>query len=681
MTSELITTQHLTRKAVIYIRQSSPHQILSNQESTRIQYALRQRALELGWRDEDVEVIDADLGLSGASSTHREGFKDLIARVTLGQIGLILAFEVQRLTRNCSDWYPLLDLCGYTGCLIADRDGVYDPGTANGRLLLGLKGTISEVELHTIRARLNAGLLSKAARGELALYLPVGFVRDERGIVTKTPDLEVQARIELVFSTFERVRSATQVMVSFHRQGFSVPRRDRFGDIVWKPPTVASIRTILRNPAYAGAFVYGRTRADRTARFGARKRQRSLPISEWRVVVKDKYPAYITWDAFERHQSRLDENHAEYENRKTQGVARSGKSVLHGLVCCGECGHKMVVRYKGGVRYVCNFARLQHGEPICQSIQGEAIDRCVSEAFLEALSPAELAVLERAMTARDQDHEATNRARQQQLERVHYEAALAERRFRRVDPDNRLVAAELEQRWEDALRAVQRAEADLQVRVASVRTADLSEALRAAFRTISQELPRVWRDGGFDQARKKTLLRCLVERVVIHRVAPDTVRTRIVWRGGDVSEFDVPVRVGTFKSLSGAAQMEARILELFRRGHNDHEIAEALTRDGHRSPRADRGLWSTVRNVRLKHALMLDRSQSHVRRVPGCLTLPVVARRLGCPVNWLYHQVHKGSVRLERDARTGLILFPDAPSTLAMLAELLAGQRDEVRFS
>jgi DNA invertase Pin-like site-specific DNA recombinase len=252
--SELITPQHLVRKAMIYVRQSSPHQAISNQESLRLQYALQSRALELGWPAAAIEVIDCDLGTTAASAEHRAGFKELLAQVTLGEVGIILSFDVTRLARNCSDWYPLLDLCGYKGCLIADRDGIYDPGSANGRLLLGLKGQISELELHTIRARLTAGLLNKAERGELALTLPVGLVRDPSGVVHKDPNREVQSRLELVFSTFLPVRSASQVLRVFNAQGLMLPRRDRFGEVLWRKPTVAAILSILKHPAYAGAF-------------------------------------------------------------------------------------------------------------------------------------------------------------------------------------------------------------------------------------------------------------------------------------------------------------------------------------------------------------------------------------------------------------------------------------------
>src|SRR6266566_8559516 len=260
-TSELITSYHLQKKAVIYIRQSTLHQVINNQESLRLQYALRQRAESLGWRSDEIEVIDADLGVSGAFAKPRTGFQELVTKVTLGQVGIILSSEVTRLSRNCSDWYPLLDVCGYRGCLIADQDGIYDPGTTNGRLLLGLKGQLSELELHTIRARMTAGLLNKAERGALALQLPVGLVRDVTGTVRKDPHREVQDRLDLVFTTFLRVKSASKVLQFFNAHDLRLPRRDRFGDIIWKKPTVAAILQILKNPAYAGAFVYGKTRS------------------------------------------------------------------------------------------------------------------------------------------------------------------------------------------------------------------------------------------------------------------------------------------------------------------------------------------------------------------------------------------------------------------------------------
>ncbi|WP_371933192.1 recombinase family protein [Bradyrhizobium sp. CCGUVB23] len=297
---------------------------MTNQESLRLQYALRQRATDLGWDDTNVDVVDADLGLSGSTAAHREGFKDVIARVTLGEIGIILSYEVTRLARNCSDWYPLLDLCGYRQCLIADRDGVYDPGSTNGRLLLGLKGTISEVELHTLRGRLTAGLRAKAERGELTLLLPAGLERDANGVASKDPSREVQQRISLVFTTFLEGGSVGKVIRSFRDRALSIPRRDRFGDIAWRTPSASMISGILRNPAYAGAFVYGRTRSCRTTYASGKLKTARCPMAEWKVVVKDRYPAYIDWDGFERIQAMLRDNHAEYQRNQTRGVPREG---------------------------------------------------------------------------------------------------------------------------------------------------------------------------------------------------------------------------------------------------------------------------------------------------------------------------------------------------------------------
>ena len=453
--SELVTPFHLARNAIIYIRQSTPHQVLSNQESLQLQYALEQRALGLGWRPEDVEIIDADLGLTGASAQHREGFKEIISRVTLGQVGIIFSSEVTRLSRNCSDWYPLLDICGYKNCLIADGDGIYDPGTPNGRLLLGLKGQLSELELHTIRARMTAGLLNKAKRGELALKLPVGLVRQDDGTVVKDPNQEVQERLDLIFSTFLRRKSASKVLRFFNDHELLIPRRDRFGDLVWKKPSVAAILEFLKNPAYAGAFVYGRSRTTRDP--SGKATVKRLPMDQWRICVKDKYPAYISWETFEKIQAMLKDNYAEYDRNKSRGVPRPGSALLHGIVYCGECGHKMVVQYKGGTRYLCNYLRQQYHVSVCQNIPGDPIDARVVEAFFQALSPIELDAYERALDAKKEADEKIELAHRQQLERLRYQAELAWRQFNRVDPDNRLVAAELEKRWDDTLRALREA--------------------------------------------------------------------------------------------------------------------------------------------------------------------------------------------------------------------------------
>lgn len=676
-TSELVTPQHLTRKAIIYVRQSTPHQVLSNQESLRLQYALQQRALSLGWRSEDIEIIDADLGLTGASAQHREGFKDLIARVTLGQVGIILSYEVTRLSRNCSDWYPLLDLCGYKTCLIADRDGVYDPASPNGRLLLGLKGTISEVELHTIKARLTAGLLNKAQRGELALRLPVGLVRDEAGQVHLDPNREVQDRLRLVFDTFRRLRSASQVLRWFNEQALCLPRQDRFGDVIWKKPTVAAVLEILKNPAYAGAFAYGRSRTTRDP--SGDVTQKRLPLAEWRICVKDKYPAYVDWDTFERIQTMLLDNYAEYDRNKSRGIPRPGVALLQGLVYCGECGHKLVVQYKGTPEYLCNFLRQQYLVPVCQHIPTIPVDAYVVQAFFQALSPVELDVYARAVAAQAQVTERLERAHQQQVERLRYQAALAQRQFQRVDPDNRLVAAELEKRWEVALCDLKQVEAEPTGRAPSaLPLAALPADLQAAFRAIGPKLPLLWPQ--LTRDRQKALLRCLIDKVVVHRTARDTVQVRLVWRGGETTAQSIAVSVGSLADLSQGKEMEALIVELATQGHSDEKIAQRLTALGHRSPKQTFVLPSTVQIVRLKQHLFLKRSQSHPRHIPGCLTVSQVAQALEISPHWVYDRIHNGSIGVTRDETTHLFLFPDEPATLEKFRDLLAGKFKTLRF-
>jgi len=371
MRSELVKPTHLARRAAVYIRQSTPNQVANNQESLRLQYALQHRARELGWHEADIDVIDADLGISGASAALRSGFKELVGRVGLKEIGLILSIDVTSLARNCSDWYPLLDICGLNGCLIADRDGVYDPASANGRLLLGLKGTISELELHTIRSRLTAGLLAKAERGELALTLPVGLVRDPSGVVVKDPNLEVQTRIALLFETFLKVRTVAKVMREFNDCGLELPRRDRHGDLHWARATTSAVATVLKNPAYAGAFVYGRTRL-RKAAGGKSAMKAAKPIEDWRVLVKDRYPPYIDWTTYEKIRGIVSDHRAEYMRKQTRGAPRDGELLLTGIAWCGRCGHKMYARYKRLPEYVCNHLSVHQGLPACQYLRAPA---------------------------------------------------------------------------------------------------------------------------------------------------------------------------------------------------------------------------------------------------------------------------------------------------------------------
>ena len=681
-TSELITPAHLARKALIYIRQSSPQQVLSHQESTRLQYALKQKALGLGWPPEAIEAIDADLGLTGATAKHREGFKELVAQVTLGQVGIILSFDVTRLARNCSDWYPLLDVCGYRHCLIGDYDGIYDPGTPNGRLLLGIKGQLSELELHTICARMQAGMLNKAQRGELAVRLPIGLVRNELDEVVKNPDLAIQHCLDLVFSTFLRRKTAHQVVRYFREQSLLIPGYDRLGDIIWKKTSSSAILRILKSPAYAGAFVYGKTRGVTDAT-GKTKRIR-LPRDQWRICVPDKYPAYISWETFEKIQKMLEDNYTRYHpDKPSPGVPRGGEALLHGLVFCGKCGHQMRVHYKTkSYAYLCDRLKAQYQAPQCQRISGTPIDTYVLKAFFQALSPVELDVYERSLAAQMAAEGEIDQAQQQQLERLRYQAALAERQFNRVDPDNRLVAAELEKRWEAALRDLKQAEDDYaQQQQKRQAPAPIPAELREAFTAIGQKLPQIWHQEILTQTQKKALLRCLIDKVVLDRDQPHRTRVRIVWRGGDTSSLLVPAPVPDLSALPEAAEMERMILALFDQGQSDEEIAAHLTTLGYRSPlRIDVVLPNTVGRIRRRHRRLRPRKGMPPLAVPGYLTLPQLAHLLGVTPEWFYYRIRIGKIQIRKDAEAGIYLFPDHADTVAQLRRIQAGECEFVSF-
>jgi len=485
-----------------------------------------------------------------------------------------------------------------------------------------------------------------------------------------------------VFATFLQCRSAGKVVEEFKRHALLLPRRDRFGDLVWKAPRVASVLAILKHPAYAGAFTYGRTRTVRREASQRRPSLTRLPQDQWRICILNVYPSYISWETYTQIQAILKDNHAEYDRNKTRGIPRPGKALLHGLVYCGECGHKMVVQYKGGTRYICNYLRQQYRTPVCQYIAADPVDTRVVDAFFQALSPVELDVYAQALAKRQQQAERIAHAQAQHLERLRYEAAYCERQFRHVDPAHRHVAAELEHAWEAALEALKQAEAAQQQRAQSGTPPEqaLSPTLQAAFRAIGHKLPELWPTDILSQAQRKALLRCLIDKVVLQRARRDQIHTRIVWRGGETTTLEIPVAVGALTDLPTAPAMAQQIRVLFAEGKSDDEMARQLTQHGYRSPSQPAVLPSTVQGIRLKLGLMQQRSQSHPRRIAGYLTVPQLAKALAITPHWVYHQIERGTVAITRDAATGLYLFPDTPQTLEAFRQLRAGQRTELRY-
>jgi DNA invertase Pin-like site-specific DNA recombinase len=669
-----VLPHHLTRKAVIYIRQSTGHQVLTNQESQKMQLAMKEHAVRLGFPENLIEIVEIDTGTSAQSTAGRRGYKNLLSELALGEIGVILSYESTRLSRNCSDWYPLLDLCALHHCLIADRDGVYDPSTPNDRLFLGMKGMISEIELHTLRGRLNAGIENKARRGELCVPLPAGFVRLENDTVVKDPDLQVQELIALVFKTFLEQRSACKVANYFRHHGLLLPRQPLYEErTVFRPTSVPAIAAILRNPAYAGAFVYGRTKttcsSDPQRAGWVTKR---CPRDKWRVLLQDRWPGYIDWDTFERIQAMLSDNHADYKKKRSRGIPRDGQALLAGLVYCGLCGHKMSVRYPREIRYECDFQHVNSShDKRCQSLVAAPIDRYVQESFFSALTPVELDLYEEAQRRVMAQSDEVWSAQERHLQRLRYEVNLARRQYDRTDPDHRLVAFELERRWEAALSELQQAEqryAKDQQQLKAQAARRIPVELRTAFSSVGQALPGLWPK--MNGAARKSLLRCLVDKVVLTRLPErERLQVRIVWRGGAYSETELVIGVNRLQDLSNYQALQARILALAAEGKPDAEIATLLTAEGFHSAQRT---YLTEHAVTLMRQKALGSTGAH-RPVGGKLSVSRAAALVGVSSSWLYSRIRRGVITMPRDDEYGIYLFSNDPETLTQLCRLRDG--------
>jgi DNA invertase Pin-like site-specific DNA recombinase len=533
-----ITDQHRRRRAVVYVRQSTPTQVREHAESRTRQYRLRERALELGWPEAQVAVVDGDLGRSGASAAGRIGFRELVAEVGLGQVGLVLALEVSRLARSSADWHQLLDLCALTGTLIADSDGIYSPQDFNDRLLLGLKGTMSEAELHLIRSRLDGGLRTKAERGELETSLPVGLDRDEDGRIVPSADEQVRRAIARVFELWRRLGSARQVVTELVTEGQKLPRR-RVGErrIRWARASYAAVHDFLTNPAYAGAFVFGRTRQQRQLDAAGRVRRRTveLPLAEWSVCLPEHHPGYVSWPEYLATRERLRANVR--PRGEGGGAAREGQALLQGLARCGRCGRRMQVAYSGNggrvVRYACVRGHQLHAtERACQSLGGLRVDRAVAAAFLEAVTPAGVRASAGAIEELERQQAERLAGQRLALERAEFEAERARRQFDACEPEHRLVARTLERRLERALTEVERERRQLAA-LERARPAPLSAEERRALARLARDLPRLWDAKTTTDRDRKELLRALLSEVIVTVREPERLaELELVWEGG-----------------------------------------------------------------------------------------------------------------------------------------------------
>jgi DNA invertase Pin-like site-specific DNA recombinase len=664
-----VTSNHTHRAAVIYVRQSSSAQVEHNRESTERQYALVHRAVDLGWHREQVTIIDDDLGLSGAGIAKRAGFARLAADVALAKIGIVLGLEVSRLARNNADWYRLLDLCGMTDTLIGDADGVYHPALFNDRLVLGLKGTMSEAELHILRARLEGGIRNKAARGELRRGLPVGFVwGDDDGEVRFHPDEAVTSAIRAVFTRFAELGSVRQVWLWFRSEGLSFPLQTHGVDgIRWVAPTYTAIHHLLTNPVYAGAYVYGRTRRERyvTTDGTIQQRIRRLPRPEWGVLLPNHHEGFIDWETYEANQARIDRNVHPHPHLPG-GAVREGAALLQGLATCGHCGRRLHTHYSGrsaAPGYHCSGKDLVEGRGVyCLTVGGIQIDDAVTTAFLVALTPAAVDAALVAAQHVDADEETALAQWRLAVERARYEAERAERRYRAVEPENRLVARGLETEWEQRLRDLDVAQRELDAREHQRRRA-LGQIDPQRLRALGDDLRRVWTAPTTTDRDKKELLRALLEEVVL-AVDRDERRAHLTlrWRGGTITELQVSLRASPPR-----IRTDEDSLALIRRlapHYPDAVIAGILNRQGQRTARGER--FTALHVGCLRRYRNIPRCEPPAERAGGdLLTIAKAAAVLGVAPSTLHRWLIAGII-------VGEQLTPGAPWRIRVTDELRA---------
>jgi DNA invertase Pin-like site-specific DNA recombinase len=659
-----VTPEHLRRQAYLYIRQSTLHQVRENRESTTRQYDLQRRAQALGWNADQIIVIDEDLGLSGATVAGRTGFQRLVADVGLGQVGLVMGLEVSRLARSNVDWHRLLEICALAGSLILDEDGIYDPSYFNDRLLLGLKGTMSEAELHMLHARLIGGAMNKARRGELWQRPPIGYVFDAHQRLTFEPDVQVRSAVRLLFETFRRMGSAGEVVKYFSEHSLLWPRRvfsgPRAGDVVFGPLEHNRVLQVLHNPRYAGAYVFGRTRSRKGP--DGKGRHRTVGREEWQVFLPNAHPAYITWEDYEANLARLRANYNAFGGDRRSSPPREGTALLQGMVVCGRCGLRMTVRYcvrKGHPEpyYTCLKKRIETGKGRCQEIAGGGIDEAVGQLVIEAVTPAMLDVaLEVFEELRARKHE-VDRLHRAQVDRAREEAELAKRQFMLVRPENRLVADALEREWNEKLRRLAHDE-EVYARATKADGVQPSGDIDERIRGLVVDFPQVWKDPRTSARDRKRILRLLVEDVTLARVEK-MIDVHIRWRGGATTSIKQPVPPRMWETVQTPVSIVERIRALATE-QTDGQIAGVLNADHLLSGAGKSFTRRIVQAVRRSYGI--ESYHDWLRR-QGWLTAVEMAPRLRLTRGTAKRFARDGLVRAVRADDKGIILFapPEGP--------------------
>src|SRR5215831_2577756 len=640
-----ITADHLGRGAFVYIRQSTADQLLHNPESRRRQYGLADRARQLGWTT--VAVIDDDLGRSGGG-IKRPGFERLLAAICEGRVGAVFAIEASRLARNGRDWHTLIEFCGLVGTVIVDEDGIYDPRHPNDRLLLGVKGTMSELELSLFRQRSQEALRQKARRGALVLGVAAGYVKVGRDRIEKNPDLRVQEALQLVFTKFGEFQSARQVHIWLRGEGIELPVKSRRGEahgVVWRLPAYNTVHNILTNPIYAGAYAFGRTTSRVSVEGGRKCIRRGIlrPMAEWDVLIKDHHATYITWEEFERNLKVIANNATGMSSSVARGAARQGELLLPGLLRCGHCGRKLHAHYNGKLgRYNCHGAHVNHGTERCITISGLSIDPAIVNEVLSILRPLGIEAAVKAIEIQSNETTAAERQLELSLQQSRYEAAHARRQYDAVDPANRLVASELERRWNEALQSVARIEGEIAAMIAR-RSPPLGEPERQQLRALGADLERAWWHHAATAATRKRILRAAFTEIVVRRDGA-IIHAVLHWKGGDHTELHVKQR------LNAAGRHNPRIpdntiafVRELARLMPDRQIARLLNRTGVETGHGNAWTQERVCGFRNHHGIAIFRDGEWAER--GEITLEAAAKLIGVCNMTALRMLRRGEIK------------------------------------
>lgn len=657
MKIEPVQESHRQKLACIYLRQSTLKQVRQHQESTERQYALREKALLLGWLPERILILDHDLGISGTQMANRPDFQRLVAEVSLQKVGAVFALEASRLSRSDLDWHRFVDLCGWTGTLLIDEDGSYNPGDFNDRLLLGLKGTISQAELHFLRVRLQGGKLNKARKGQLRFPLPVGLIYAKPEGIVLDPDQEVQGAVRMVFATFGQTASAYGVVQHFAQHQLLFPKRSYGGvwngQLRWGRLNHGRVVCLLRNPAYAGAYVFGRYRGCKSFSPTGQMHNtvRAMPLSDWQVNLPNQHPGYITWEEYLANQQRLAQNQTNGCPGATGSAAREGPALLQGLLVCGQCGRRLSPRYVGEhgliVWYECNWRRRELAGKSCCSVRGDLLDEAVAQRILSALVPAQVEIALAALAEVEQRDQARDHQWQLKIQRIEYEGQLAQRRFEEVDPANRLVAATLEQRWEQALRELETLRQQYQ-QYQEKQTPPLSPEQQTQVRLLANDLPRLWQAVTTTAKDRKRILRLLLKDITLEkRPATHQAILHLRWQGGANEDLMVELPLKAADRWRYPEALVNKVRQLAQQ-QTDQQIALALNQEGLQSAKGRAFTASMVAWTRGQH-----RIPAPVLQQPGELTVRQLSQKFAVSQHVVYYWLEKGLVTARRPQPNG----------------------------